>query len=56
MNTYKPIDASTLTHKDRKDALASLLFIAENRNGDIKAKKVTVDSKERTYNRYNKKQ
>ena len=31
-----------------------LLFITEKRNGDIKARKVAVGSKQRTYNGYNK--
>ena len=32
----------------------SLLFIAENRNGDIKARKVADGSKKRMYDGYNK--
>ena len=54
MNTYKPMDASMLIYQDIKDALASLLFITEKRNGDIKAIKVAVGSRQRTYDVYDK--
>ena len=54
MNTYKPMDASTLTYQERKDALDLLLFITDKRNGYIKAREVAVGSKQRTYNGYNK--
>ena len=37
-----------LSIEDRKKALASLLFITEKRNGDIKARKVADGSKQRT--------
>ena len=36
MDTYRPIDASTLTREQRKRALSSLLFLVEKKNGDIK--------------------
>ena len=52
MNTYKPMDASKPTHQQIKYALASLLFITENRSGYIKAKKVAVGSNQRTYDSY----
>ena len=42
---YKPVDPKTMTYEDRKKALASLLFINEKRNGDIKAWKVADGSK-----------
>ena len=36
---------SDLTFEDRKQALVSLMFITEKRNGDIKARKVADGSK-----------
>ena len=45
METYEPVEPKTMTYEDRKKALASLLFITEKRNGDIKAMKVADDSK-----------
>ena len=54
MNTYKPMDASTLTYQERKDALDLLLFITDKRNGYIKAREVAVGSKQRTYDGYDK--
>ena len=35
MDTYEPIINSLLTMKDRRQALASLMFITYKRNGDI---------------------
>ena len=40
--------------EDRRKALASLMFITEKRNGDIKARKVADGSKQQTYNGYDK--
>ena len=40
--------------EDRIKALASLIFITEKRNGDIKARKVSDGSKRRTYYGYDK--
>ena len=40
MDTYEPVHKSDLTFEDRKKALASLMFITEKRNGDIKARQV----------------
>ena len=40
--------------EDRNKALASLMFITEKRNGDIKASKVDDGSKQRTYDSYDK--
>ena len=54
MNTYTPINESTLTYQKIKYSLDFILFITEKRNGDIKARKVAVGSKQRTYNGYNK--
>ena len=54
MGTYKPVHKSDLTFEDRKKALASLMFITEKRNGDIKARKVADGSKQRNYDGYEK--
>ena len=54
METYEPVDPKTMTYEDRKKALASLLFITEKRNGDIKARKVADGSKQRSYDGYDK--
>ena len=54
METYEPVYKSNLTFEDKKKSLASLMFITENRNGDIKARKVADGSKQRTYDGYNK--
>ena len=52
MDTYEPVHKSDLMFEDRKKALASLMFITEKRNGDIKARKVADGSKQRTYDGY----
>ena len=54
MDTYKPIIKSSLTIEDRRKSLASLMFIAKKRNGDIKARKLKDGSKQRTYDGYDK--
>ena len=54
MDTYEPVHKSDLTFEDRKKALASLMFITEKRNGDIKARNVADGSKQRTYDGYDK--
>ena len=54
MNNYEPMDASKLSYQDIKDALASMLFITEKSNGDVKARKVEIGSKQCTYDGYNK--
>ena len=54
INTYGPMDASTLTYQEIKYALYSLLFITYKRNGGIKEIKVAVVSNQRTYDRYDK--
>ena len=33
MGTYEPLDASKLTREDKRDALESLLFITEKKDG-----------------------
>ena len=48
------MDLSTLTYQKRKDALTQLLFITEERNGEIKTRKVAVDNKQRTHEKYDK--
>ena len=48
------MDASKLSYQYRKDALASMLFITEKRNGDVKARNVAIGSKQRMYDGYNK--
>ena len=52
MNTYKPVDAFKMSYQERKDALVSILFITEKRNGDVKARNVAIGSKKRTYDGY----
>ena len=54
MNTYTPKHAQDLTNKERKEALASLLFITEKRDDTIKARLVGDGSKQRTYDGYDK--
>ena len=54
MNTYEPKHAQDLTNKERKEALASLLFITEKRDDTIKARLVGDGSKQRTYDGYDK--
>ena len=52
MNTYTPINESTLTYQKIKYSLDFILFITEKRNGDIKARKVAVGSKKINYDGY----
>ena len=54
MGTYEPLDASELSRAERLKALSSFLFIVEKRDGRIKARKVVVGSKQRTFEGYNK--
>ena len=54
MDTYEPVHKSDLKFDDTKKALASLMFITEIRNGDIKARKIADSSKQRTYDGYDK--
>ena len=53
--TYEPLKASNLTWEEKQQALNSLLFVTEKRNGDIKAQNVADGSKQRTYEGYEKK-
>ena len=52
MEKNKPEDLHMITYEDRKKTLASLLFVTEKRNGDIKARKVAERSKQRSYTEY----
>ena len=54
MDTYEQVHKSELTLEDRKKALALLMFITKKRNGDIKARKVADNSKQRTHDIYDK--
>ena len=54
MGTYEPLDASKLTREDKRDALESLLFVTEKRDGKIKSRKCAIGSKQRTYDSYDK--
>jgi hypothetical protein len=38
LNAFTPLDASTLTYDQHKNALASLIFLTEKRNGTVKAR------------------
>ena len=53
--TYEPQKASSLTWNQKKEALNSLLFVREKRDGVIKARQVADGSKQRTYDGYDKK-
>ena len=39
LETLAPIDATKPTKKQRAEAVASLMFLKENRNGNIKVRK-----------------
>ena len=54
MGTYEPLDASKLTRDEKRDALESLLFITEKRDGRIKSRKCAMGNKQRTYDGYDK--
>ena len=54
LETYQPILALSLSWKERKKVLESLLFITEKRNEDIKARTEANGSKQRMYNVYDK--
>ena len=47
-----PSRKSNLSWEEKKQALNSLLFVTEKRNGDIKARNVAGGSKQRTYEGY----
>ena len=50
--TYVPQDAKELSRAERMKALLALMFIVEKRNGDIKARKCAVGSKQRIFSGY----
>ena len=54
MGTYKPLYVSKLTRDEKRDALESLLFITEKRDGQIKSRKCAMGNKQRTYEGYDK--
>ena len=54
MGTYEPLDASKLTREEKRDALESLLFVTEKRDGRVKSRKCAMGSKQRTYDGYDK--
>ena len=54
MDTHEPLNAKDLSCEDRQEALESLLFLTEKRDGSIKARKVADGSKQRTYDGYEK--
>ena len=54
MGTYEPMDSKNLTKNQKQQALNSLLFITEKRDGRIKARKVAIGSKQRSFDGYNK--
>jgi hypothetical protein len=47
METFFPVDASTLTKQDKAKAIASLMFLKEKRNGDIKGRACADGRKQR---------
>ena len=47
MDTYLPLDASTLTWEQIKRALSSILYLVEKRSGDIKGRMCVDGSKQR---------
>ena len=52
MNTYYPMYASKISYQERKYDLDSMLFSTEERNGDVKVRKVAIGSKQLTYDGY----
>ena len=54
MNTYTPMDATTLTAEQKAKAIRCLFLLTEKRNGDIKGRKVADGSVQRTYDDYKK--
>ena len=54
MGTYEPLDASKLTREEKRDALESLLFITEKKDGQIKSRKRPMGNKQRTLDGYDK--
>ena len=54
MDMYAPVHKTDLKFKDRGKYLALLMFITQKRNGDIKVRKFSDGSKQRTYNGHEK--
>jgi hypothetical protein len=54
MVTYIPMDPREMTKEQRMDALASLIFLTEKRNGTIKARACADGSKQRKQPNYRK--
>ena len=54
IGTYQPLDAIKLTKKERMEALSSLLFITEKKDGRIKSRKCAIGSKQRKFEGYDK--
>ena len=54
MGTYQPLDATKITKKERMEALSSLLFITERRDGRIKSRKCAIGSKQQKFEGYDK--
>ena len=48
VGTYVPQDAKELCRAEQLKAILALMLILEKRNGDIKARKCAVGSKQRT--------
>ena len=49
MDTFSPIDSSTLTYADKRNAVSSLMFLKEKMNGDVKGRACANGSKQRNY-------
>ena len=52
MDTYEPMEPDKFTRLEKTEALASLMFLVENRNGIIKARTVTGGRKQRKKESY----
>ena len=54
MDTYTPIDPTTLSKEEKNKASSALIFLTEKRDGRIKGQKFAVGSKQRRFEGYNK--
>ena len=54
METYFPVDPDTLTQKQRKEALNSLMFLMKKRDKSVKARSCADGSKMRLRPHYRK--
>ena len=54
LTTFTPMDPSKLTRKQRVEAVSSLLFLTEKRDGKLKSRMCADGSKQRTYEGYDK--